>query len=303
MHLGRPGITCSASLRPALGFALAAALTAGATAQSVRPGKTAKDAAGPPEGWDTVSVDIAVTRSHVGRDGKPKKKKGGAATYRWERSQTANGWRTSITTLSQAKPAVKSLDGVRELELPSDLVPVRIEDDEDGTSVRFFNARGKEIVPPSKDELRKRLPALAVPRPPAPADLQQRRRVTGRDWLDTFVVHKGKKEKRRKGLEDRFGRARGQVKGLERFLMASNDGEEEVLVDQEFGVPVELNRVRKGTLVSHTTLEYERAADDALVRRSMRTEQTIDEGPDAGDRLVADVQFENLRIERKGGPR
>ena len=304
MHPGRSGITGSASVRAALAVALAAAVTAAATAQSARPGATTKDKASPPDGWDAVSVDISVSRSHVGKDGKPKKKAGGPpAKYRWERSQTTNGWRTSITTLSQGKAAVKSLDGVHQIEPPSDLVPVRIEDDEDGTPVRFYNARGKEIAAPSRDELRKRLPALAVPRPPAPADAQRRRHVTGRDWLDTFVVHKAKKEKRRKGLEDRFGRSRGQVKGLDRFLTASNDGEDEVLVDQEFGVPVELNRVRKGALVSHTTLEYERAADDALVRRSMRTEQTIDEGPDAGDRLVADVQFENLRIEKRGGSR
>jgi hypothetical protein len=55
--------------------------------------------------------------------------------------------------------------------------------------------------------------------------------------------------------------------------------------------------------VSHTTLGYERTAADALERRSMRTEQVIDEGQDAGDRLVANVEFANLRVERKDGSR
>ena len=299
-----PGLTHGTRVRAALSLALLTALSAATAAQNARPGMTVKDGAGSPDEWDTFSVDIAVSRSHVGKDGKPKKPAGSPTTYRWQRNQTANGWKTSITTVAQVKPVVKALDGVRELELADDLGPVRIEDDEDGSPVRFYDARGRQIDVPSRADLKRRgLPELTLARPAMSADAPPRRRTTGRDWLDTFVVHKGKKDKRRKGLENKFGRARGQVRGLDRFLTPSADGEDEVLVDQEFSVPVEMNRVRKGALVSHTTLGYERTAGDALVRRSMRTEQIIDDGEDAGDRLVADVQFANLRIERKEGSR
>jgi hypothetical protein len=248
-------------------------------------------------------VDIAIRRSRVSKDGTPKKPSGQPAAYRWQRSHTPNGWKSSITTLTRAKPVAKSLDGTRELESASVLMPVRIEDDEDGSPVRFYNGQGKQIELPTRDDLKRRgLPELPIVSPPAPPDAPLRR-VTGRDWLDVFVARKDKKDKRRKGLEDKFGRARGQIRGLDRFLAPAPDGEDEMLVDQEFGVPVEVNRTRKGALVSHTTVGYERTSADAVVRRSMRTEQLLDDGDDAGDRLIADFEFTNLRVERKDGSR
>jgi hypothetical protein len=178
---------------------------------------------------------------------------------------------------------------------------VRIEDDEDGSPLRFYNARGTEIKLPSKQELKKRgVPDLPVAGP-APAAGEPRPRVTGREWAETFVVPKEKSDKRKKGLEQKLGKTRGTVRGFDQFLIPVPDGQQEVLADPEFGVPVEMNQTKKGALASHTKLEYERTGPDRLTRRKMRTEQALADREDSGDRLVSEVEFTNLRFEKKGG--
>jgi hypothetical protein len=288
--------------------ACAAAAVGGTVfAQGSLAAAPAKEAADVPEGWNEFSVDISIRRSRVDKDGKPKGPAEPDQTYRLQREQTGAGWKTVFTRTSAAKPVVHSVEGRRELDLASDVVPVRIEDDEDGTPLRFYNARGKRLDPASLDELkRKGLPDFTAPFPldriPKTGSSDVRRPV-GREFAEAFVTTKDKKDKRQKAFEQKFGKARGQVRGLDQFRIPEADGEAEVLVDREFNVPLEMNQIRQGALVSRTVVGYERTPADALVRRSIRTEQVIPDERNEGDRLISDVQFTNVRFAKKGGAR
>jgi hypothetical protein len=259
------------------------------------------------DAWDHFSVDVSIRRLRLDSGGKQAGPTAPDVTYRWERRQKGGGWATTMTVLSGGSAVVQSADGPRALE-PSDRAVARIEDDEDGTPLRFYDARGRKIEVPTFEELRKRSPAepsfgrelealnslSPSPRPPSP----------GRDWADAIVVHKSRKDVRKKSIEGRFGRARSEVRGLDQFLTAGPDGQKELLVDRGFQVPVEVNVMKDGALVSHTRIAYEPAADDVLIRRSVRIEEAAPEGADGkAGRTVSEIQFTNLRLEKKGGSR
>ena len=93
------------------------------------------------------------------------------------------------------------------------------------------------------------------------------------DWIDAIIMPGAKRRQRLSAFERQFGRRRGVVRGLSRHLRQQGDGEREVLVDEELGVPVEANLIAKGELVAHSTFAYERAASGALLRRGVRTER------------------------------
>src|SRR5262245_47514927 len=147
--------------------------------------------------WDHFSVDVSIRRLRVDSEGKPSGPIQPDVAYRWERQQKGGGWATTLTVLPAEEPVVQSIEGPRALK-HSDRAVQRIEDDEDGTPLRFYDARGKKIDVPTFDEVRKggrseesfgrELDALKsitpFPRPPSP----------GRDWIDTLVVQKTKKE-------------------------------------------------------------------------------------------------------------
>jgi hypothetical protein len=53
-----------------------------------------------------------------------------------------------------------------------------------------------------------------------------------------------------------------------------------------------------------TAIAYEQAGD-ALLRRAVRTEQATGHGKidGFGDRVVSEIQFSNLQLQKKGGSR
>jgi hypothetical protein len=87
------------------------------------------------------------------------------------------------------------------------------------------------------------------------------------------------------------------VKGHDRYLKHTDDGTIEMLVDPEWGVPVEVNVVRGQTLVSHTTCSYETGPEGSLLSRSVRGEQRLSKGPFV--RIINEVEFTNVRLERR----
>jgi hypothetical protein len=121
------------------------------------------------------------------------------------------------------------------------------------------------------------------------------------EWIDAFIMPPAKRVQRLNAFERQFGQARESVRGLRRHLRRQGDGEREVLVDEEVGVPVEANLVEGGELVAHSTFAYERAASGALVRRGVRTERVLPGSH--GARLVTDVRFSDVAVEQRGGRR
>lgn len=88
------------------------------------------------------------------------------------------------------------------------------------------------------------------------------------------------------------------MRGLERFLQDRDGSTTEVLSDPVWSVPVEVNVVRGGALVSHTVLSYEEDPGVGLVRRRMRSEQLV--SPESGNRALVDYELSNIRLGRGG---
>jgi hypothetical protein len=106
------------------------------------------------------------------------------------------------------------------------------------------------------------------------------------------------KSARRAALQKRFGTAVGQVRGLGQYLQTVEEQTTEVLADNEWGVPVEINTLRNGVLQSHATFEYETGPKGSLVRRHSRVEQAIADRPEWKDaRMVLDVELSNVTLE------
>jgi hypothetical protein len=260
-----------------------------------------------PSAWDHFSVDVSIRRLRVNGDGKPSDVTEPEMAYRWERRQTGGGWATTLTVLPGAAPVAQSTDGRREIER-SDRAVARIEDDEDGTPLRFYDARGRKIDVPTFETLKEQGQAeLVVPKeldPLTSLTRSPRPPSAGRDWIEGLVVTKARKDARKRAIEGKFGRARAEVQGLDQFLTAGPEGQQELLVDRTFQVPVEINVMRDGALVSHTRIAYEPGPGDALIRRSVRIEEAAPAGKERNtERTVTDLQFTNLRLEKKGGSR
>jgi hypothetical protein len=296
------------------GGVAAAVLTALATAvtsipafaqagKSQPPAKAARPTVARAPDWDRFSADITLKRTQLDASGTPKGEFSPDVTYRWERTKNGNGWKTRITLVRQSQPIVHSANGTRPLEVP--VAVSRMEDDEDGSPVRFYGPDGKAIRVPTQDELAKLVPDVAAtrPTPPAAASLHPsptpRPGTTGRDWADSILVPRSTRDARRQSFEREFGGAAERVRELDRYVGTVGGARREVLVDPASAVPVEVNVAADGVLVSHTTFDYEPQPDGSLLRRKTRTEQRL--SPTSDDRLVSEIELRNVRFERGGG--
>ena len=95
-----------------------------------------------------------------------------------------------------------------------------------------------------------------------------------------------------------MGSPQGLVRGLERFVQSRDGHTTEVLSDPAWSVPVEINVVRDGVLVSHSVLSYDEDPGAGLVRRRIRSEQLL--SPESGDRALVDFELSNIRLDRGG---
>ena len=278
-----------------LSTTLAASAIVSTAAQQSTPAQTsALLAAG---NWNTVTADITVRRSRVAADGTPAGEAAPTTRYRWERRLTAAGWHSTLTLVDGARPVIDTSAGPKALDNPFAIA--RIEDDEDGSPLRMFNGKDEEVPTPS-------VPLAGLP---AGADAPEAAREVsmagagvrpmtfGRDWVDAVVPSSSRTSSRRAALERRHGKAVGRVGGLDRFITTTGDDTLEVLADPVWALPLEINTVRSGALVSHTTLLYAAGSGGTLVRRTVRTEHGMPGGD--GERLVTDVEFANVRLEQR----
>ncbi len=254
-----------------------------------------------PDDWDTFSADITVRHSRVQADGTPFDAAASPTQYHWERSRTANGWKTTVTTSTAARVTLNASDGA--VIQDNRFSVARIEDDEDGSPVRLYNQRGEQVpVPPPVRSAAPRSDAKGLPEFRRPSlrtgDAPQRPAVDGgRAWLEGIIASSSAKATRRQGLERQLGSPTSRVRGADRFVVTRGETTQEVLADPESAVPVEMNVVRSGRLVTHSTFGYVPGAGGSLVRHTIHTEQLAS---NKGDRLVTDIEYTNIRTERRG---
>jgi hypothetical protein len=229
--------------------------------------------------------------------------------YRWERSQSGAGWKT-VMTIAEQSIAVDS--GGERQQVTNPFMVARIEDDEDGSPLRMYGRNGQLLQPVSAEQRRQLTdagmrqlgpdaaaalqnihPPTGTPAPPA----TQRRVVGGaeRDWIAGLVATPEARATRRALLAQQFV-AGGKVRGLDRFTRVDGPATHEVLVDPQSAVPIEVNTLRDGHLLSHSTISYQPAADGSLVRRVVRVERLL--SPD-GDRAITDTEYANVHVERR----
>lgn len=269
----------------------------------------------PADSWDTFSAEVTIRRHLLAPDGATSAD-APTVRYRWTRSQRASGWKSTVEIAGLSAPTFRSSSRPRSkdaaagpavlLDPPTSVV--RIEDDEDGTPVKVFDRQGRAMRLPSVEDRRvlgepvagslqvPALPELAFPDARRAAD-------TGREWVDAFIAVPSRKEARRDALRRRFGRATDRVRNLDRFITAEGAHTMEVLTDRTTAVPIEINVARDGVLVAQSTLTYGSGAGGALVRRAVRTEQTLSTtstSTNSTQRAVANVELSNIRLERRG---
>lgn len=168
----------------------------------------------------------------------------------------------------------------------------RVEDDENGTPLRFYDRLGTLIVPLPETE-RQQLGLSSgtfsdVPASGAPTDP---------DWVDAIIVPPSKRELRHLSLEERLGSPVGVVNGLDRYLVTAGVTQHEVLVDSERAIPLEANVVRDGVLMSHQTFGYIPGPDGRVVRTMIGLEQPVSDG--SGDRIVSTIELSNIHLDRR----
>jgi hypothetical protein len=264
--------------------------------------------------WDTFSADVTIRRQLLRRDGAvglqaPEMR------YRWTRTLGATGWKTTMTLVSASPDTIQTSKGPQ----PADRrIPVsRIEIGDPRTPTRVFDTEGRMVfmlpssARPAPDGLAGKLrlggagsPTIAealaaattVPTGAGSTDLAAGWR--SHDWVDQLMPTQAGRGLRRTALTRRFGAPSGLERGLERFVDTSDGQTTEILSDPGWAVPVEINVVRDGALVSHTTFAYVEDPGAGLVRRRMRSEHAL--SAESGERTVVDMELANIRLDRGG---
>jgi hypothetical protein len=276
-------------------------VTAGAVPPQLRstptvPADTSRTVAGSKPGaaasaaWDTFSADLIVRRQLVRKDAAPGFL-GPDMRYRWVRTLGDTGWKTTLTLVSSSSDRIETSKGPQAV---SRKIPIsRIEIGDPRTPARVFDTDGRlAFMPPARS------------RPPAepdgvevPADVVERAAsATSRDWVEHLLPSAAGRAARRAALARELGSPQGAVNGLERFVSHDGGTTTEILSDPSWAVPVEINVVRDGALVSHSTLTYAEDPGAGLVRRRIRSELLV--SPESGDRAVIDVELANIRLDR-----
>jgi hypothetical protein len=231
----------------------------------------------PADIWNTLTVDMSVTRQRVTSAGTPLGAPSPNATYRLERSSRSGSWKTVVTVLSVDRPPMYSFSGA--LTSPKPIPVARIEDDENGTPVRAYGADGALITP------------TLLANTSNPTNMA---RSTGQQWLDAFVASPTRKTARQQAFERIYGKAT-KAGTLNKYARTVTNGSDEVLVDPKTVVPVEANALRNGKRLGHRTFAYGPAPDSALVRTNVHADTVT--AADTGDRAIVDTTFSNVCLE------
>jgi hypothetical protein len=234
------------------------------------------------DNWNTLSLDVAVVRSRVDKNGASVAVPAPKAVYHVERSSRTGSWKTVVTVLSIDRFSLYALNGTA--GAPSPLPVARLEDDEDGTPVRVYDALGR---------------TLALPPPASPITTDPPlypTRVTGQAWINALVATGANKSARQQNLERKFGKAT-KVNGLSRYAKKTLDITQEVFVDAKTIVPLEDNILRGTKRIVHRSFAYSPAYTEAQVRSRMRSE--IEASPTSDDLVVHDTTFTNVKLQRR----
>jgi len=256
-----------------------------------------------PDDFDFFSVEITLQNRTVTADGDDKGIASRPLRYRWERSRAGGGWENAIVWLAGLEPTIGSSSAP--LTLPNPFVPTRIEMADDGSRLRLFDRDGRPMPWPFSSARRAIetdwLPELPELHLPEPAGSSGAGGGSASDHgLGSLVAVRAEADARRAGLQDRLGQPVGRVGNLDRYVDPQGDVTVEVLVEPTLAVPVEINTVREGVLVSRTVRAFD-VGTDYLTTRSIRTEQLL-AGP-AGDRSITEMQFDEPVFEYRSGTR
>jgi hypothetical protein len=239
--------------------------------------------------------------------------------YRWSRTLAERGWKTTMTLVSSAPDTVQTEKGP---QVVSRKIPVsRIEIGDPQTPTRVFDTDGRMVfllpaqARPASRSAGAAAPAggtnndaalsiedgiaaaLTMPDATAAAEPSETA-LRSRDWVEQLMPTRAAGAARRASLVRALGHPHGIERGLERFVGQTGDETTEILSDPAWGVPLEINVVRDGTLRSHTTFGYVEDPGAGLVRRRLRSEQLL--SPESGARSVVDIELANIRLDRGG---
>jgi hypothetical protein len=257
---------------------------------------------GPRDPWKTFTAEVTIRRGLRDSAHPSARNDGPAVKYRWERTQSGARWKSTMVVVGGTRPDIVAPTGTS-MSIPP--VVTRIEDDGDGTEPRFYDVQGHLLRLPTRKDRQKMGASESVfastdalgESQSAGAGKGQSPSGRGPDWVEALMPSLEGKSARRAALQKRFGTAVGKVRGLSRYLQTVEDQTTEVLADDEWGVPVEINTVRSGALQSHVTFEYEAGPKGSLVRRHAHVEHAIADRPERKDaRMVLDVELSNVTL-------
>jgi hypothetical protein len=273
-----------------------------ASASSSLPGAQTPEAQrqplGPSETFSSVSADLTVTQGVVSQAGRQIGAPVPPVRYRWQREKRDRYWKTTMTMTASIRPATRLLSGATKEIAPS---IVRIEDDGDGTAPRFYDHRGSEVRPPGAADVARSSQVLAeksLPRPIVESRAPgTQTRVVDDSWIRSLVVKRSDARSRRDEILRSFGSPLGKLRGMDRFLIAIQEGSVEILIDPELNVIREWNLVKKGELDARGSSEYDAGSGDMYLRRKARVERLLPNG--SGNRMTTEVELTNVRFESR----
>jgi hypothetical protein len=244
-----------------------------------------------------MSADFRIRTRQVAASGAAIGPAAPNVTLHLDRRQTGGRWHTSLRLSAIDRAEIRSRRGPSFLDNP--FVIARMEYD-DGEAPRMYDRSGRRVQLPGAAE-RSRLGLARSLRSSTWDPEAMAGRVAGamtggpRGAATSLVAEAGRRDGRRQGLEQRYGRATGRVRGLDRFFHSDGAAgeDEELLVAPESALPVEMNTLQRGALVSRLQLAYENNPTVGFIRRLMRSEQVINS---VGARLVTDVETTSLTM-------
>jgi hypothetical protein len=146
-----------------------------------------------------------------------------------------------------------------------------LQDPSAGFRVVMSEAEGIQVFGPDGQ----RIAQNSAPTGPAPASPHESGLVAPRSLAE-----------RRAALASAFGRSVGRVRSRQRFLQRTGEAVAEVLVDATLSLPVEVNTMRGGKLLSRSMFTYRTLPDGRVMRASQRDEAANDPDDTNGLRSV-----------------
>lgn len=247
--------------------------------------------------WDTFSTDVTVRRRLVAANGEATGPAPATERFRWQRTKTPTGWKSTTTRTLVPRATVQSRQGAVTLDSPPSVA--KIEDAEDGSAIRVWDSRGVEIPLPPADlrELAGAAASSMLDRAPQSAGAGASFR--SRDWIEGFVMPVTARARRRATFERQMAGPVKTASGVKQYTRRDGLVEREWLVDDQEGVLLEANVVDDGALVEHTTFSYDRTTAGAVVKRGIRHERLLSR--DTGTRTVTEIEYSDIRVTSEGG--